>query len=367
MNRLIFPRYAVSVLVYAFFTGLSPQIWGQPALPPVIPVNVPNFTIPFEVGDGATAIREVELLVSKDRGRRWQSVARQPVESGKFAFRADSDGEYWFTFRMATSPGNAAPVSGHPQLRVLVNTANLAVELPSRQSDTGPLVPPKPEKFQKGNVQRPQPMPLTEENETKAEELPKFSESKPSEPKHVRTVSAEESAQFLAPKLPGFEFPKPATNWEGDLLEDVLRGMNSFLDVHPVIARGTPNNQNNQYNQYKPTPSTSNVPLSSADAPVGSITGIALDAPKEEHPKIIVRWSTGNELWQDAHIDVLRSGAKEGQRVPIAINLSNSGEYWWYLSPEDMKPFYITVRIRSLYGGIREDVTQSEIKIDSRL
>ena len=361
MNRPIIPRHAVSVLVCAFIAGLSPPIWGQHALPPLIPVNVPHFTIPFEVGGSATAFREVELLVSKDRGRHWQSVARQPVESGKFAFRADSDGEYWFAFRTATFPGNTVPVGGHPQLRVLVNTATPEVVLPSQQTETGPLVPPKPERFRRENAPRPQPQPtqLTKEEELQAEELPKFSE-----PENARTIRDNEPAQFLAPKLPGFEFPKPAVHREGDLLEDVLRGMNSFMDVHPVITREIPSNPNNQHN---PLPNPQSVPISPADVPAGSITDIRLLTPATTGSRVIVQWSTGNELWRDAQIDVLRSGTKEGQRVPIAINLQNSGEYWWYLSPEDTKPFYITVRIRSLYGGIREDVTQSEIQIDPRL
>jgi hypothetical protein len=85
---------------------------------------------------------------------------------------------------------------------------------------------------------------------------------------------------------------------------------------------------------------------------------------KETKPQIVVRWNTGNELWQDAQIDILRSATKEGQWTPIAINLPNSGEYWWFLSPEDLKPFYVAVQIRSLHGGIRLDTTQRVITID---
>jgi len=96
----------------------------------------------------------------------------------------------------------------------------------------------------------------------------------------------------------------------------------------------------------------------------GSISYIGLDNI-EVRPQIVVRWHTGHEQqWGNAQIDILRSNTRGGQGTPIAINLRNSGEYWWYLSPEDLKPFYIVVRIRSLHGGTSVDVTQQQIAID---
>jgi hypothetical protein len=83
--------------------------------------------------------------------------------------------------------------------------------------------------------------------------------------------------------------------------------------------------------------------------------------------QIVVRWNTGHGFWRDAQIDVLRGGTPEGPWSPIAINLPNSGEYWWFLTPEDLKPFYVAVRIRSVEGGIQQDVTKTVITIDPRL
>jgi hypothetical protein len=89
--------------------------------------------------------------------------------------------------------------------------------------------------------------------------------------------------------------------------------------------------------------------------------------PTAKGAQIVVKWNTGQELWKDAQVDVFRKGEKEGPLSPIAINLANNGEYWWYLTPEDLKPFHVAVRIRSFYGGTQMDVTQSIITIDPRL
>jgi hypothetical protein len=99
-------------------------------------------------------------------------------------------------------------------------------------------------------------------------------------------------------------------------------------------------------------------------SPAGNITGIVLEN-SGANPQIVVRWNPGQEYWQDAQIDVLRHS--DGQWSAVATNLRNDGEYWWYLTPEDLKPFYVAVRIRSVLGGVRVDVTQSAITIDPKL
>jgi len=321
------------------------------------------------IEESANTIREVELFVSKDKGRRWTFVARQPVESKKFAFRADSDGEYWFAFRTAVAAGNAPPFSEPPQLRVLVDTARSEpmVILPSQPSESGPLPPPKPERFRGENITRAQPKPTRLET---AEEPESVVESVGSESPtgELETASeqhdAEESVQFLAPRLPGFEPPEIGSTRERNLLEDLLSGMRPFLDVQPVevsrtiasspIAPAVPN---------RPSASAPSLPT---DLPAGSIARIGLNSTAAK-PQIFVRWNPGHELWKDAQVDVFRSSTKEGPWIPIAINLSNSGEYWWFLTPEDMKPFYVAVRIRSLDSGTQMDVTHSAITIDPKL
>ncbi|MDR0328995.1 MAG: hypothetical protein LBI05_11945, partial [Planctomycetaceae bacterium] len=209
MNRTICPlKYVVSGICCALAFGLVENSFGQQTLPPIIPVNVPNFTIPFEIEESANSIREVELFVSKDRGRRWTSVARQPVETGKFAFRADSDGEYWFAFRTAALNESVAPIGGQPHLRVSVNIREPIIILPSQPSESGPLTPPKPERFRGDNVARATPKPTISENvvETKPSGEPDTGGETDSNEAETKPVQKKpETGQFLAPKLPGFE------------------------------------------------------------------------------------------------------------------------------------------------------------------
>jgi len=363
-----------SWVVCALAFGLAPLSFGQQALPPLIPVNVPNFTIPFEIGGTSNSVREVELLVSKDRGRRWLAVARQPVESGKFAFRADSDGEYWFTFRTVTATGDVTPSNGQP-LRVQVKTNESAIVLPSQPSDSGPLTPPKPQRFRTGD--EPKLPPQSKQTVQPASNTTDEAESSESTTESVRTdplrTDAERPARILAPKLPGFEIPEPGRYREQNVLDDLLSGMSPFMDVQPALSRSTPPLESiaskSNVAPAVPGPSQSSVQpprQSPVDLPAGGIAGITLN-PTEKGSQIVVRWNPGQGLWRDAQIDVLRSGAPEGPWAPIAINLPNSGEYWWFITPEDLKPFYVAVRIRSVEGGIQQDVTKSVITIDPRL
>ena len=378
----------VSVLT-ASLLGLSPHSLGQLALPPLHPVNVLNFTIPFEVSESASSLGDVELLVSHDRGRRWHSFARQPVESGKFAFRADGDGEYWFAFRRVSTTGSLAPFSGQPHLRVLVNTHEAIIVPPSSSTDSGPITPPRPERFRPESRTRPQPQPMqlnrTGQSETEpAEKNTSEAYTNESATSEVATGESESDALLLlperniagqprpvfGPRLPGFDPSAAARNYEGALLEDVLSGMSTFMDVQPVtVRRAVPNNPVPA--NVTPAVGINTAPSAgqpSIDMPAGMITGVDLHSTASRpRPHVIVQWHTGNEFSRDAQIDVLRSSTKEGPWVPVAINLQNSGEYWWFLTPEDLKPFFIAVRTRSLHGGIQMNVTQTAIEIDSKM
>ena len=363
MNRAVSPRSVASWIFCVLLVGLSPSGFGQHGLPPLLPVNVPNFTIPFEIGGPAHAIREVELLVSRDRGRSWNFVARQPVESGRFAFRADGDGEYWFAFRTIASTGNTNSMTGHPNLRVMVDTGNPAATPQPQWTETRPITPPRPERFRPEGTARPQTQPVQQAN---AEATKPTTGNEPRTSESAR-IEIERPDQILAPRFPGFD--PSEQNREGDLISDLLSGMSPFMDVQPVVMRNIPSNQvaTERSNAPPNVPSVLGAPSPPVDRPAGSISGIALNNA-DTRPQIVVRWNTGHEqTWGNAQVDVLRGNTGEDQWSPIAINLPNNGEYWWYLSPEDLNPFYIAVRIRSVHGGNSVDVTQSRIEIDPRL
>ena len=351
-------KSVVSWFFCAFAFALTPHSFGQLTLPPLYPINVPNFTIPFEVGESVSSLREVELFVSQDRGRRWQFVARLPVESGKFAYRADADGEYWFAFRRVPAAGSTAQFNGQPHLRVLVNTKEPIIVPPSQPSESGPIIPPRPERFRGDNVSRPnsQSAQPTGTEESKGGE-PEISELN-IEPE--RSI-AEKPRQAFGPRLPGFDPSEASRNREGNLLDDLLSGMSPFMEVQPVLVGRT------QSGSPAASSTAPAVSQSSFGVP-GGITGIDLNrTDARPQPHVIVNWHTGHESWHNAQVDVLRSDTKEGPWVPIAINLPNNGEYWWFLTPEDLKPFYIAVRLRSFQSGTRVDSTQRAIDVGSRL
>ncbi|MDR2642926.1 MAG: hypothetical protein LBC74_09045 [Planctomycetaceae bacterium] len=92
------------------------------------------------------------------------------------------------------------------------------------------------------------------------------------------------------------------------------------------------------------------------------ITGVTMNVATEQY-QIIVKWNSGDSAVSGKLVDVLRGESENGLWQPIAIGLPNNGEYWWYVSPEDKKPFYIKIRTRNSVEVICEDTTKSPITI----
>lgn len=365
MNRARCPFKPIASWFFcALIFTVPADCFGQIALPPLTPVGVSNFTIPFELAESTETFSEVELLVSKDRGKRWFSVGKQPIASKKFAFHADTSGEYWFAFRTITHTGNVSPLSGLPQLRVLVENKSPIIVLPSKPSESGPLTPPKPMRYRDGGFSKPIQSALQQSAQSQPaksdESAWQTADSAESKQTEIKTDFPADSG--LGPKLPGFD-PFAEKNPEGDLLDNLMSGMDPFLDIQPTTVKSMPNNV---IAADKANVSGQTAAKVAGSAPPGGIIGIFLNNTAVK-PQIFVRWNKGTEPWQDAQIDVFRSPSKEGHWSPIAINLPNNGEYWWFLTQEDLKPFYITVRIRSLRGGISGDVTQTAITIDPQI
>jgi len=379
MNRTICQFKSVtSWILCALVLWLSPYVFGQLAfgqlaLPPLYPVHTSNFTIPFEPGPRNT-MREVELLVSRDHGRSWQFVARQPVETRQFAFRAEADGEYWFAFREVSMSRTPPPFNGQPLLRVLVNTTEPMTNAPVRESVSGPVTPPRPERVPIGTRlgARDATPATSQERSTSDNNAPENNAPENITRQHeglaapVSTNRVERAVPELprpafGPRLPGFD-PEEARRNQGDLLEDLLSGMRPFMEVEPVVRRAVPR-----------SPIASNaapvLPSLSDDRVAGVIdAGVIDDVRLGIHPDVgplmIVLWHTGHESWHDAQVHVLRGSSSEGPWIPIATNLPNNGEYWWFLTPGDLQPFYVAVQVRSLSGGVQMGISPSAITID---
>lgn len=118
------------------------------------------------------------------------------------------------------------------------------------------------------------------------------------------------------------------------------------------------------------TPTAPASPEKPAPRHPGKITGISLNTAASQ-PQIIVKWNPGDAPWRDARIDLFRcadipEAEMSSPWFPVATNLPNSGEYWWYLSNDDFKPFRILLQIRAPQGSVHFDTTRSAIRIDPK-
>jgi hypothetical protein len=65
----------------------------------------------------------VWLYLSRDRGVTWQKISEARPQVRAFNYRADTDGEYWFSIRTTDSLGRFWPAGSlEPELRVVVDT-----------------------------------------------------------------------------------------------------------------------------------------------------------------------------------------------------------------------------------------------------
>jgi hypothetical protein len=518
-----------SLLLFCFTgftccTGSAGFVHGQGVAATPIPTKSREFSIPFtvRVGDSADPVKEVELLYSQDRGVRWYSADRRPVEAGKFTYKTESDGEYWFAFRTVTLSGVVKQAGITSQIRVLIDSTPPTLSFSVTQQDSGNLlvvwtaqdrnfqvkspdfavsVPTAPENekhwtpinFDKRNVRITEselegrfvflpesgvakieirasisdiagnriekiipvtmkpvrhdavltpdapvanatvaiissanskktpagnsptgnietitlpngsvsvvpPKPVRVHRQTKGSaQKPELSKTEPSKAKPPKTDAAktdlpdkpepdipviiqeadsskadatETQQPFPILLSPDGKYAAEAVGEvtpvlvENKLAEALLANMGIFFDGS-LPAKASPI-------VVKPDQTVSETTVSETETPVGvkplvagNIMGITLNTSGKQ-PQIFVKWNVGDALWNNAQIDIFRSVTVTGVWQPIAINLRNSGEYWWFLTQEDLKPFYIMVRIRSLHGGVGNDITQTPIEINPK-
>ena len=326
-----------------------------------IPCNQRSFSIPFEVhNDGASdPPKEIELLYSSDRGTRWFSAKRIPIAEKKFDFTAPGDGEYWFLFRTITLSGviKATNQSG-PQLRVLVDTVSKeptgsptpptsapSASLPNplrsldelgpqtvRETSVVPIMPPKPLRKQTRHETAKKPADVAE---------PAVPEKKAQQSPPALFSPSGEAVPF-----------QPPTEMAGTKrsIDPLITEMSRFYDS-PL--------EKTEAQTPRPVP-----PAPSLESRIpGTISGVAL-GDVQQQPRVVVRWIAGDESWQPAYADVLRGPSPQGPWFPMATNLPNNGEYWWFVTKEDFKPFYVSLRLRLPSGASTSDATRSPIQLE---
>jgi hypothetical protein len=93
---------------------------------PLIYQKKRSFRIPFHVDEeGRSRLKEVQLWVSEDSGFNWEPKSRTTPDLGKFTFRTNHDGEFWFATRTLTVDNEYSPPmsqTAEPSMRVIVDT-----------------------------------------------------------------------------------------------------------------------------------------------------------------------------------------------------------------------------------------------------
>lgn len=135
-------RQSWMLLVCTALVALSP--WPAFAAGPTKPVvtNKQRFRIPFRFDAAALQrmnARELQLLVSSNRGAKWDLAQSIPAQNGKFEFQAPGDGEYWFVVRTIDAQGTAVPPGPtfDPGLMVVVDTVKPRLDLQVQPQSAG--------------------------------------------------------------------------------------------------------------------------------------------------------------------------------------------------------------------------------------
>ncbi len=117
---------------------IKSQLGATAGLPQTISLSLKRFEIPFTVDRSASQPSEVQLLVSRDQGGRWDLFAAQPVTGRNFSFLTDQDGTYWFATRTVDAAGKTDSLESlRPQLIVNVDTTSPTVDLDAWFDDQG--------------------------------------------------------------------------------------------------------------------------------------------------------------------------------------------------------------------------------------
>lgn len=123
-------RAAVRLVVIVIFlaSGIG---HGQAKGDAPIVTKENTFYVPFTVAeqrDSANSRIHAQLFVSGDHGSSWQFYQQQPAAPGRFSFRAGTDGEFWFAVRMAQKGQPPVLMTAEPELKVVVDRQQPAVE-----------------------------------------------------------------------------------------------------------------------------------------------------------------------------------------------------------------------------------------------
>jgi hypothetical protein len=116
---------------------------GQEGATDIIYTHYRTFKIPFMPVQGPQRLKQLQLFVSMDQGKTWQTAALAPPEQHHFRFMTDRDGLLWFAVQTQDQDGRLTPptmTGAQPILKVIVDTQKpivLLQGLPPRADQVG--------------------------------------------------------------------------------------------------------------------------------------------------------------------------------------------------------------------------------------
>src|SRR5262245_3191934 len=109
----------------ALLAGIVTVCHAQTTPNDIIYTRQALFRIPLVIDKGREFLREIQLYVSTDQGRTWYRAGSTTPDAKGFEFRAERDGQYWFTLQTIDRDNRADPLTmqgARPQLKVYVDT-----------------------------------------------------------------------------------------------------------------------------------------------------------------------------------------------------------------------------------------------------
>ena len=368
-------------------------VTAPPILPELIVTRQPVFAIPFRVERAENPARqpvEVQLLVSTDRGARWQLYAQVPPAQQQFLFRAGGDDEYWFAIRTVDGSGQVRPetIAG-PGLRVLVDTK------------------PPPTAGPKGNVAQPpsavqsppgQPGAAVPQTGTATETKGLVAIAiNPAIGNNYRVGDARREAAATAPALPPGERPR----WVNSLRFQLEYDVDSVgpSGIGRVELWGT-RDGGRTWRSFSVNNDHRNSLLVSVDeegiygfrvvvtngAGLGGKPPISGDLPdlwvgvdltkptarivsaqqgvEAEAGHLIISWQADDKMLAARPVSLSFSPSRSGPWLPIASGLENTGRYAWPMDNRTPPQFYLRLEVRDEAGNVGVHETSTPITID---
>ena len=98
-----------------------------------------RFSIPFSVASTGRQPVEVQLLLSRDGGEKWETYERARPEARGFSFAAEDDGGFWFSLRTIDERGMAYP-NQNEMLYVVIDTTKPDIGLTVDMNHNGEII-----------------------------------------------------------------------------------------------------------------------------------------------------------------------------------------------------------------------------------